>query len=185
MARALRIPPWNLTNSVSEGLTFTLPSDYTQVAWQGLGPWENYSDRSTAACLGVYTATVGLVKGLADSSGTITYPIGRLNPDNYSEPGEQGYRTGCRWLELSNAVGGKVRITAVNAPFGFNAWPYSQLALERAKHQWDLETESTVTVNIDAVQMGVGGDNSWGARPHNAYMPGAGTYKLAFVYEAL
>ena len=60
-----------------------------------------------------------------------------------------------------------------------------QLALERAKHQWDLETESTVTVNIDAVQMGVGGDDSWGARPHSAYMPGAGTYKLAFVYEAL
>ena len=125
------------------------------------------------------------MKGLADSSGTITYPIGRLNPDNYSEPGEQGYRTGCRWLELSNAIGGKVRITAVNAPFGFNAWPYSQLALERAKHQWDLETESTVTVNIDAVQMGVGGDDSWGARPHAPYMPGVGTYKLAFVYEAL
>ena len=181
----LTVSATNLPAIPRVGLTFTLPSDYTQVAWQGLGPWENYSDRSASACLGVYTATVGLVKGLADSTGTITYPIGRLNPDNYSEPGEQGYRTGCRWLELSNAVGGKVRITAVNAPFGFNAWPYSQLALERAKHQWDLETESTVTVNIDAVQMGVGGDDSWGARPHKAYMPGAGTYKLAFVYEAL
>ena len=181
----LTVSATNLPAIPRVGLTFTLPSDYTQVAWQGLGPWENYSDRATSACLGVYTATVGLVKGLMDASGTITYPIGRLNPDNYSEPGEQGYRTGCRWLELSNAVGGKVRITAVNAPFGFNAWPYSQLALERAKHQWDLEAESTVTVNIDAVQMGVGGDNSWGARPHNEYMPGTGTYKLAFVYEAL
>ena len=103
----LTVSATNLPAIPRVGLTFTLPSDYTQVAWQGLGPWENYSDRSAAACLGVYTATVGLVKGLADSTGTITYPIGRLNPDNYSEPGEQGYRTGCRWLELSNAVGSK------------------------------------------------------------------------------
>ena len=120
-----------------------------------------------------------------DTTGTITYPMDRLNPDNYSEPGEQGYRTGCRSVELSNGIGDGVRITAVNAPFGFNAWPYSQLSLESARHQWELEAEEVITVNIDAAQMGVGGDDSWGARPHAKYMLGAGTYTLSFIYERL
>ena len=42
-----------------------------------------------------------------------------------------------------------------------------------------------LTVNVDAVQMGVGGDDSWGAKPHDPYMPGAGTYRLAFIVKGL
>ena len=167
------------------GVTFTLPRGYTRVKWYGLGPWENYCDRATGALLGVYEAEVGLVRGFAGASGKIEYPANRLNPDNYSKPCEQGYRTGCRWVEFSNGKGNRIRITAVNAPFGFNAWPYSQLSLERAKHQWNLEDEGEITVNIDAAQMGVGGDNSWGARPHQEDMLGAGEYRLEFMIEEL
>ena len=181
----LTVTATNLPPIPRVGLTFRLSSDYTHVDWYGLGPWENYQDRAAGALLDRYCANVGLVKGLADESGTITYPQNRLNPDNYSEPGEQGYRTGCRWLTFSNGDGDRVVITAVDAPFGFNAWPYSQLSLERAKHQWDLAVESEITVNIDAVQMGVGGDDSWGARPHGEYMPGKGTYRLSFIVEGL
>ena len=162
------------------GLTFTVPKA-DAVEYFGLGPWENYSDRATGAMLGVHTASLGLVSGLADpKTGTIAYPADRLNPDNYIEPGEQGYRTGCRRL----MVGG-VTIEAVNAPFGFNVWPYPQTMLEGKKHQWELKEADELTVNVDAVQMGVGGDDSWGARPHDAYMPGAGVYKLVFVVKGL
>ena len=160
------------------GLTFTVPKA-DAVEYFGLGPWENYADRATAAMLDVHTASVGLVSGLADpASGTIAYPKDRLNPDNYIKPGEQGYRTGCRRL----TVGG-VTVEAVNAPFGFNVWPYPQTMLEGKKHQWGLQEADELTVNIDAVQMGVGGDNSWGARPHDPYMPGAGTYRLVFTIK--
>ena len=161
------------------GLTFTMPKA-AEVSWFGKGPWENYSDRSDSAVLGTYTASVGLVSGLADADGKIEYPKDALNPDNYTEPGEQGYRTGCRWLKV-----GDVRIDAVNAPFGFNVWPYPQSALEAASHQWDLKEADELTVNIDAAQMGVGGDNTWGARPHDAYMLGAGTYRLVFTVKGL
>ena len=162
------------------GLSFTVPKT-NAVEYVGLGPWENYSDRASGAIFGTHAASVGLVSGLADpKSGTISYPADRLNPDNYSEPGEQGYRTGCRRL----AVGG-VSIEAVNAPFGFNVWPYPQTMLEGKKHQWELAESDALTVNVDAVQMGVGGDNSWGARPHDKYMPGDGTYKLVFVVKGL
>ena len=167
------------------GVTFKIPKGFTKVRWYGLGPWENYSDRATAAMLGIYNANVGVSSGLAGASGGIDYVKDALNPDNYSEPGEQGYRTGCRWVEFSNAEGKKIKIVSLKEPFGFNAWPYSQESLEKAKHQWDLKDEGEITVNIDAVQMGVGGDDSWGATPHGAYMPGAGSYMLCFLVEGL
>ena len=161
------------------GLTFTVPK-VVDATWYGLGPWENYSDRATAAILGIHRATIALTKGIADAKGKIVYAKDALNPDNYIEPGEQGYRTGTRWLRI-----GGVEINALNAPFGFNVWPYPQTMLEGKKHQWELSEADELTVNIDAVQMGVGGDNSWGARPHDQYMPGAGVYKLSFVVKGL
>ena len=162
------------------GLTFTVPNA-EEATWYGLGPWENYSDRATAAMLGVHSAKIALATGLADAkTGTIEYVKDALNPDNYIEPGEQGYRTGTRWLKV-----GGVEVKALNAPFGFNVWPYPQTMLEGKKHQWELERANELTVNVDAVQMGVGGDNSWGARPHDKYMPGAGVYNLSFMVKGL
>ncbi|MBO7720973.1 MAG: hypothetical protein J6T01_01050 [Kiritimatiellae bacterium] len=165
------------------GLSFTLPADAGgKVEYVGLGPWENYSDRSRSAYFGRHTATVGAVSGVAAAAtGRIVYPRNRLNPDNYVEPGEQGYRTGCRRLFVAGR-----EISAVSAPFGFNVWPYTQEALEAADHQWNVKASDGVwTVNIDAVQMGVGGDDSWGARPHDDVMPGAGTYRLSFLVKGL
>jgi beta-galactosidase len=167
------------------GVTFTIPKELTNVEWYGMGPWENYSDRRTAALLDVWKASVGLVSGLACDDGCIDYPDFRLNPDNYIEPGEQGYRTGCRWIEFTDGKGKAVKVTALGAPVGFNAWPYSQDALEKARHQWDLSVGDSITVNVDAVQMGVGGDNSWGARPHGDDMVGKGEYRLTFLVEGL
>ena len=57
--------------------------------------------------------------------------------------------------------------------------------LEGKRHQWELSETDMLTVNVDAVQMGVGGDNSWGLKPHDKYMPGAGEYRLAFVVRGL
>ena len=164
------------------GLTLTIPAADDKVEYVGLGPWENYADRASAAVFARHKASIGLVTGLADPDrGTIDYPADRLNPDNYIEPGEQGYRTGCRFMKI-----GGFEFTAVNAPFGFNVWPYPQSELEGKKHQWEIrKAEGDYTVNIDAVQMGVGGDNSWGARPHDEFMSGAGTYRLSFIVKGL
>ncbi len=167
------------------GVTFKLPKEFRNVEWYGLGPWENYSDRRTAAVLDVWKASIGLVSGLAGEDGKIDYPERRLNPDNYVEPGEQGYRTGCRWIAFSDGNGKSVKVTALSAPVGFNAWPYSQASLENAKHQRDLTDEGDITVNVDAVQMGIGGDNSWGARPHADDMVGKGEYGVSFIVEGL
>jgi len=167
------------------GVSFKIPKEFAKVKWYGLGPWENYADRATSAMLGVHEANVGVASGLEGEPGEVDSLPDALNPDNYSEPGEQGHRGGCRWVEFSNAEGKTIRISALDAPFGFNAWPYSQESLEKAKHQWDLKDEGEITVTVDAVQMGVGGDDSWGATPHQPYMPGKGAYKLNFLVEGL
>jgi beta-galactosidase len=167
------------------GVTFTIPKDLTNVEWYGMGPWENYSDRRTAALLDVWKASVGLVSGLACEDGYIDYPEFRLNPDNYIEPGEQGYRTECRWISFGDGKGKTVKVTALGAPVGFNAWPYPQSALEKVKHQWAVSAGDVITVNVDAVQMGVGGDNSWGAKPHDDNLIGKGEYSLSFLVEGL
>lgn len=169
------------------GVTFTIPKDFTDVKWYGEGPLENYSDRAMASIIREWSAKIGVSTGVVGADGEIGYLKDALplNPDNYTEPGEQGYRTQCRWVEFSNKEGKKIKVTALNAPFGFNAWPYTQEDLEKAKHQRDLKARDEITVNIDAAQMGVGGDNSWRARPHDDDMLGEGTYNLQFIVEGL
>ena len=76
-------------------------------------------------------------------------------------------------------------MTAVSGRFGFNAWPYSQKSLEKARHMRDLKVEDVITVNVDTAMMGVGGDDSWGAKPRDQHMLGAGEYKLSFLVEGL
>ncbi|MBQ6136109.1 MAG: hypothetical protein IJI73_01930 [Kiritimatiellae bacterium] len=186
VALSLDVKDGSLPKIPRVGVSFDIPAGFTKVRWYGLGPWENYSDRQTSALLGVHEADIGVSSGLAGTDGGIKYVSGApLNPDNYIEPGEQGHRGGCRWVEFSNAEGRTIRLTALDAPFGFNAWPYSQESLEKARHQWDLRDEGRITVVVDAVQMGVGGDNSWGATAHEPYMPGAGRYSLSFAVEGL
>ena len=182
---ALDVASTNLPPVPRVGVTFQIPKDFTKVKWCGMGPWENYCDRSRAATLGTWEAEIALVSGYKNEEGKLGTRGFFLNPDNYVRPGEQGYRTGCRWVEFSNAAGKKIRITALSAPFGFNAWPYSQDALERARHQPELAAEDSITVNIDAAQMGIGGDNSWGFRPHDDRMIGMGRHSLEFVVEGL
>ena len=41
--------------------------------------------------------------------------------------------------------------------------------LENSTHDYQLPKRDTITVNLDWKQMGVGGDNSWGAKPHEQY----------------
>jgi beta-galactosidase len=165
------------------GLTFKLPRDFTDVSWYGEGPWENYVDRKDSSMLGIWNAVVDVSSGIAGADGKIKYIENGLNPDNYIEPGEQGYRTDCRWVEFKNSKGASVKITALDKTFGFNAWPYTQDTIDIVKHQYLLNKENFITVNIDAAQMGVGGDNSWGARPHRHAMLNSKKYSLKFLVE--
>ena len=145
------------------GLTFRLPGTRKSVvSWSGRGPHENYADRIAAAPMGEYSLSVD-----------------ELNPGNYILPCEQGYRTGTTRLAIDNFT-----IETRGEPFGFNVWPWTQRDLEKAMHVEELEDRKFLTVNIDAFQMGVGGDNSWGRTPHKEFMASNGhAWTLEFTLD--
>lgn len=45
----------------------------------------------------------------------------------------------------------------------FSVLPYNTLNIEEVKHTNEIERD-VLTVNIDLIQMGVGGDNTWSAK---------------------
>ena len=52
--------------------------------------------------------------------------------------------------------------------------------LATAKHDFELPERDFITVNLDYKQMGVGGDDSWGARTHPEYTLPAQPYTYQF-----
>jgi beta-galactosidase len=74
-----------------------------------------------------------------------------------------------------------VGILAVGMPtIDVSAWPYTMADLEKATHIHELPRRDNITVNIDYKQMGVGGDDSWGARTHPEYTLPAKSYNYSF-----
>ena len=57
-----------------------------------------------------------------------------------------------------------------NGPMLFSALPYSPHELEEARHPYDLPAVHHTFVRCAMEQMGVAGDNSWGALTHEEYL---------------
>jgi beta-galactosidase len=52
--------------------------------------------------------------------------------------------------------------------------------LESGKHIYEPRSRGIITLNLDYKQMGVGGDNSWGALPHPEYRLQPKKYRYRF-----
>jgi beta-galactosidase len=63
-----------------------------------------------------------------------------------------------------------------------SAWPYTERNIEEAKHTNKLKVAEYITLNIDLVQMGVGGNDSWSdvAAPLEQYQIKPGSYHYSF-----
>ena len=63
-----------------------------------------------------------------------------------------------------------------------SVWPYTQENLKAATHTFDLKDPGFLTVNIDLIQMGVGGNDSWSpvAQPLEKYQIPSGNYEYSF-----
>jgi len=127
------------------GMNFRLLSEFNSFSWYGMGPDENYIDRCEGAKLGVYEST----------------PVENLS--KYLVPQECGNRTGTRWVQIQNEKGEGLKFIYDKTPFEFSVLPYNNMELENALHQEDLPPINFTNVNIMGKQMGVGGDDSWGA----------------------
>lgn len=133
------------------GMLFQLNADFNQVRWYGLGPEETYEDRKLGAKVGIYRNQV--TDNLAE----------------YLVPQECGNKTGVRWGEVTDERGRGMRFSC-SREMNFSALPYTPHEMENARHSFELPQVHHTVVRVSSRQMGVGGDDSWGAWPHPEYL---------------
>ena len=91
----------------------------------------------------------------------------------YSGPVDEQFHQYVRPQETGNK-------TDVMPLLSASAWPFTMDDLEKARHNNELPRRKTITVNLDYKQMGVGGDDSWGARTHPEYTLPPRAYSYRF-----
>jgi beta-galactosidase len=147
------------------GMQMAIDDAYDTMTWFGRGPHETYWDRKTSGEISLHSGKVAeLVHG-------------------YTRPQENGNRSDVRWVSFTNAKGNGLLVAGAPT-FDVSAWPYSMATLEKGKHINELPPDGNITVNIDYKQMGVGGDDSWGARPHAEYTLPPKQYAYTFRLKA-
>jgi beta-galactosidase len=140
------------------GIKMQMPVQYTNLEYFGRGPWENYSDRKSSTFVGRYKSSVAE----------------QYVP--YIRPQENGHRTDVRWLALSTKAGSGLAIVA-DTLIEFNALnnPIEDFDAgsdknKNLRHINDIKPKDLVEIHVDYKMIGVGGDDSWGARPHEEYL---------------
>lgn len=152
------------------GMRMQLGKSFHTIRSYGRGPWENYNDRNTASFLGQYE------QDLKDQFVA-----------NYIRPQENGYRTDVRWVAFTNDQQVGLKVTGLQ-PICYSALPYADEDLDpgltkKNQHPADLNERNDITVHIDLKQRGLGGDNSWGAMPHEPFLLRDKSYSYGFVIE--
>lgn len=132
------------------GMLFSLPADFDRIAWYGLGPEESYADRQRGARLGVYEKTVA------------------ENMARYLVPQESGNKCGVREMKIVDRRARGLLVSGTE--LSVNVLPYTPHELEYAAHPYELPDVHHTIVRVAMQQMGVGGDDSWGAKPHPEYL---------------
>ena len=132
-------------------MDFKMIKQYDKFTFYGMGPDENYIDRNNGARLGVYTLTA------------------LENFTKYLNPQECGNRTGVRYVNVYEENGAGLNFTATENPFEMSVLPYNAYELDNAMHRDELPDPTYTWVRIAAKQMGVGGDDSWGAPVHKEF----------------
>ena len=158
------------------GMQMAMPGEYSTVEYFGNGPFENYSDRNSAALMGHY------VQRVEDQ-----YHYG------YARPQESGTKTGLKWVKVLDDNGAGFEITS-DAKFSASALPFSVAEMDvramnnEQAHSLELKglakenvrTLGKTHVNFDLRQMGIGCVNSWGQWPLDEYMIPAAEYQFFF-----
>ena len=151
------------------GFTFAVPRRLGRIAWFGRGPHENYCDRKTGAKIAHYSAAAETL------------------PHAYMRPQENGTRSDVRFFDAAQEDGRGIRVRALGGSLlDFSVWPYSQRDLERAAHIHELPARNFLTLNVDHLQCGVGGDQPGMACLHEPYViRGNRRYAFSFLLAPL
>ncbi len=169
----------SLPNIPRLGMFLTLPDTFKETSWYGRGPHETYWDRKSSGKIGIH-------------HGAVSEQFHR-----YSRPQETGNKTDLRWMSVSS---GSLQISvypADNQLLNGSVWPFNTAELDyvegkdggqsasglvpvSTRHGAEIKIGPAVQWNIDHLQMGVGGDTSWGRLVHKEYTIPPGEYSYSF-----
>ncbi|MGW7730476.1 glycoside hydrolase family 2 TIM barrel-domain containing protein [Streptomyces canus] len=133
------------------GTILFLPRRLDRLHYYGRGPEENHWDRNDGTDVGLYSGTVAE----------------QWTP--YIRPQENGNKTDVRWAALTGRDG--VGLLVAGEPLlEVNASHFTPEDLSNGvRHDYQLTPRDAVVLRVNHRQMGVGGDNSWGAHTHDEY----------------
>ncbi|KOV25106.1 glycoside hydrolase family 2 TIM barrel-domain containing protein [Streptomyces sp. XY152] len=141
----------NLPYIPEVGTLLFLPRRLDRLHYYGRGPEENHWDRNTGTDVGRHTSTV------AD----------QWTP--YIRPQENGNRTDVRWAALTDGRGRGLLVSG-EPLLEINASHFTPEDLSAGvRHDYQLTPRDAVVLRVNHRQMGVGGDNSWGAHTHDEF----------------
>jgi beta-galactosidase len=153
-----------LPNIPKVGMQGGTNKNYTQIEYFGKGPLENYIDRRYGMDVGIYNQDI--------------YEF----MENYVVPQENGNRTDVRWMYLNDPKTKDGLLIVADSLLSMSAWPYTEENIANARHTNKLKPADYITLNIDLVQMGIGGNDSWSdvAAPLEQYQIKAQPYHYSF-----
>ncbi len=156
-----------LPNIPKVGMQCGINKNDSLIQWYGRGLYENYIDKNDGFDVGIYQL-----------------PLSAFD-EPYVVPQENGNRTDVRWMYLHNASTKKGLLIVADSLSSMSAWPYKEENVNNAKHTIDLKDAGFITVNIDLVQMGVGGNDSWSnvAAPLEQYQIKSRNYGYSFYVQ--
>lgn len=148
------------------GMMFKLDAEFNQLEWFGMGPEETYIDRCHGAKLGIYRNEIS------------------DNVAKYLVPQECGNKVGVYYAKVTDKRGRGMYFSGKD--LSFSALPYTPHELENAMHPYELPPVHYTVVRVSKQQMGVGGDNSWGAQTHKEYLLDVGErIELKFSFKGI
>jgi beta-galactosidase len=143
------------------GMEFLLADTMQNIQWYGRGPNASYDDRKFER--------IGLFSGTVDAQWI-----------DYSRPQENGNKTGVRWVEITDDSGNGLRFNGIKAPLSVGAKNYSDETMENSDYAFQMKRSDHVHVNIDHIQMGVGGVDSWSYGPMKKYLLTNSQYRYRY-----
>lgn len=121
------------------GVRLFLDKKLGDVSYFGMGPQESYRDKHQASSHGCYHSKVNQMH------------------EDYIRPQENGSHFDCDYVEIANAQFGIATVS--QQTFSFNASLYTQEALERAAHNYELEESDSTVLCIDYALNGIGSNS--------------------------
>ncbi|MEP2023994.1 glycoside hydrolase family 2 TIM barrel-domain containing protein, partial [Reichenbachiella sp.] len=161
------VPVGDLPDLPRFGMAMVLQPEFDQMTWFGKGPHETYWDKNTGAKVDQYSGSVWE----------------QYHP--YVRPQEFGNKSSVRWASLTNADGLGLKVVG-DSLLNVRAMNLELVDIDHTprpspnRHTIDIKNKPLVTWNIDHLQMGVGGDTSWGRRVHDEYTIPAKIYSYGF-----